>query len=114
MKWLRRVRTIDLTLRQSAILGGVSFVLLLVFSLFWLSMLTRTAVLNAQIDELDARRLDIEDQANLRWRQLGELSNPVVMADRADKLGFAPVKVEYLVIESIALGNSSTLTVTAR
>jgi hypothetical protein len=69
---------------------------------------------NAQIDELDARRLEIEDQANQRWRQLGELSNPVAMSDRADRLGFESVKVEYLVVESIALDNSSTLTVTAR
>jgi hypothetical protein len=114
MKWLRRIRTIDLSLRQSAVLGGVSFALLLALSLVWLSMLTRTAVLNAQIDDLDARRLELEDSSNIRWRQIGELSNPVVMLDRAEKLGFLSVKVDYLVVSNSPLGAGTTLTVSTR
>ncbi len=95
-------------------LGSVSFALLIALMLAWLSMSTRTAVLNKKIDTLDARRLELEDQINQRWRQLGDLSGPVVMSERAERLGFKPVKFEYLVLGSTAVGSSTTLTVTVK
>jgi hypothetical protein len=112
-RWLRALSTIELSLRQSAVFASVTFALLMVLSLLWLSMTTRTAVLNAEIDKLDARRLELEDASNQRWRQLGQLSNPVMMSERAEKLGFTTVSVEYLVIEGGGIGESTTLTVTA-
>lgn len=111
---LIRLRNAKLDSRRSAVLGGVSFAFLIALMLAWLSMSTRTAVLNKEIDTFDARRLELEDKINLRWRLLGDLSNPVAMAERAERLGFKPVKAEYLVIGTTAVGASTTLTVTTK
>lgn len=91
---------VEVSLRQSAVLAGVGLTVLLALSLLWLSMSTRTAVLNAQIEEHDATRLELEDQINQRWRQLGDLSQLDLMNARAERLGFQPVDVEFLVLES--------------
>lgn len=91
---------VDVSLRQSAVLAGVGLTVLLALSLLWLSMSTRTAMLNAQIEKHDAKRLELEDQINQRWRQLGDLSQFDLMSARAERLGFQPVDVEFLVLDS--------------
>jgi cell division protein FtsL len=92
------LRRVNVSVRQSAVLAGVAFAFMLVLALLWLSMSTRTAVLNSGIEDLDAKRLEQEDLINQRWKLLGEISAPDQMAQRAQDMGFEPVKVEYLVL----------------
>jgi cell division protein FtsL len=94
------LRSVNVSVRQSAVLAGVAFAFMLVLALLWLSMSTRTAVLNSEIEDLDAQRLEQEDLINQRWKTLGEISAPDQMSQRAEALGFEPVKVEYLVLET--------------
>jgi hypothetical protein len=98
--WFSRV---NISLRTSAVLAAVSFVLCLVLWLAWLAMSSRTAVLAAQIEEKDKRRLELGDEVNRRWKELGELSAPAVMIPRAEALGFKQVEVEYLVMATEAI-----------
>ena len=44
----------------------------------------------------------LEDGINRHWRELGDVSAPGPMAARADKLGFAAVPVEYLIVEPVS------------
>jgi cell division protein FtsL len=108
-KWFSEI---NISLRTSAVLASVGFAMLLVLMLIWLSMSTRTAVLNAEIDKSDARRIELEDEVNARWRELGELSAPDKMTERARALGFEVVPVEYLVIETQPLTETAAVSAT--
>jgi len=79
--------------RRLAVISGVVFALL---ALLWLSITTRTAMYNAQINELEEKRLDHIDRINQYWRALGEESTPEKMTARAQALGFRAVAVEYV------------------
>ena len=109
MNWLRENR---LSARQSVVLCAGSLAFLLMLSFFWLSTSTRTALLNAEIADLDGKRLALEDGINKHWRELGDVSAPGPMAARADKLGFAAVPVEYLIVEPLTVTVPVTASVT--
>lgn len=83
--------------RRLAAISGVVFALL---ALLWLSITTRTAMYNAQINELEEKRLDHIDRINQYWRALGEESTPEKMMARARALGFREVAVEYVPVVS--------------
>ena len=104
------LRSVNVSMRQSAVLAGVAFAVMVTLALLWLSMSTRTAVLNSQIEDLDAKRLEQEDAINQRWKALGEISAPEQMTQRAERLGFEPVKVEYLVLETTEMTATVTST----
>jgi cell division protein FtsL len=95
---LKHLPHIELSVRQGLVLAAASLALLLALSIMWLSMSTRTAVLNAQITELDAARRDLSDQINQRWTEIGQAGVPETMQTRAQQLGFKQGTLEYLVL----------------
>jgi hypothetical protein len=90
-----------------AIISGVVFALL---ALLWLSVTTRTALYYAEINKLEAARLDHIDRINEYWRLLGEESTPAKMSARAQALGYRAVAIEYELVSSpmITAGMSIT------
>lgn len=96
--WWQKLREVSVSDRQATAMAVVSGVALSALIVVWLSMSTRTALLNQQIDGLDAKQSQLTDEINRTWTQIGEATAPRVMEDRARRLGFKPAeKIEYLV-----------------
>lgn len=88
----------DVSDRQAVAMALLSGLALAVLVVVWLTMITRTALLNQRLDELDARQVQLTEEINQTWIQIGQLTSVQVMEDRARRLGFKPAeRVEYLV-----------------
>lgn len=110
-KWLTRLRETDVSKRQATVLAVASGMLLVGLIVVWLTMSTRTALLDRQLDQLDARQTNLTDRINQTWTQIGDVTSPRAMEDRAKQLGFRPAdKIEYLVTTPDA---TAVLTATA-
>ncbi|MDW8351527.1 MAG: hypothetical protein RML99_06415 [Anaerolineae bacterium] len=96
--WWRRVRALRVSDRQAAVMAIVSSAVLAALTVVWLTVSTRTALLNQRLDDLDARYAQLTDEINQTWTAIGEVTSPQAMEDRARRLGFQPAeRIEYLV-----------------
>lgn len=96
--WWRRVRTLHVNDRSAVAMAIVSSAVLIALMAVWLTVSTRTVLLNQRLDELDARHARLTDEINQTWTEIGEVTSPRAMEDRAKRLGFRPAeRIEYLV-----------------
>jgi len=100
-RWLRGLTMIRLSDRQALSIAALSGVLLIALIVIWLSLTTHTALLNQQIDRLDAQLASLIDEANQTWAEIGKVTAATVMENRARRLGFQPAeRVEYLISDA--------------
>lgn len=96
--WVNALREVNLSRRQATVLAVASGTLLMVLMAIWLTMSTRTALLDQQLEELDRQQTVLTDDINQTWTEIGEVTSPRAMEDRARRLGYKPAeKLEYLV-----------------
>jgi hypothetical protein len=97
--WWRKVQGVDMNGRRTAAMAIVSGSVLLALIVVWLTVSTRTALLNQQLDELDVKHARLTEEINRTWTEIGEATSLWVMEERARRLGFRPVeRIEYLVM----------------
>jgi len=97
--WWHKLRALDAGGRYAATMAILSGSLLVALIVVWLALSTRTALLNQQLDELDAKHARLTDEINQTWTEIAEVTSPQIMEDRARRLGFKPAeRVEYLVV----------------
>ena len=97
--WWRRLHMLDVGGRRAATMAILSGALLVALIAVWLALSTRTALLNQQLDELDARHARLTAEINQTWTEIGEVTSPRTMEVRARRLGFRPAeRIEYLVV----------------
>ena len=64
----------------------------------WLMINTRTAILNDELDKLTTQNNKTTDEVNRMWTEIGEVTAPQNMEQRARQSGYRPPdKVAYLV-----------------
>lgn len=96
--WVKRLSEISVSNRQAMALAAVTGLAFAALIVAWLAMSTRTALLNQQLDDLDARQTQLLEEINRTWTEIGEETAPRVMEDRARQLGFESAdEMEYLV-----------------
>jgi len=94
----RKLASVQVSDRQALLMAMLSSALLITLTLVWLVSTTRTALLNQQIDALDAQLASLVDEINQTWVEISMVTAEPVMENRARRLGFGPAeKVEYLV-----------------
>jgi len=97
-KWWTKLRDADVSKRQATALAVASGALLAGLIVVWLTMSTRTALLDRQLEQLDSRQTNLTDQINQTWTQIGNVTSPRAMEERAKRLGYKPPdNIEYLV-----------------
>ncbi len=110
-KWWTQLREADVSKRQATALAVASGALLAGLIVVWLTMSTRTALLDRQLEQLDSRQTQLTDQINQTWTQIGDVTLPQAMEERAGRLGYKPAdEIEYLVTTPDA---TAAMTVTA-
>ena len=96
---LQMFRSINLSNRQVAVFAVFSGLLLMGLMVTWLTMSTRTALLDRQLEQLDQKQTTVTDEINQTWTVIGDVTSPKAMEDRARRLGYKPAeKIDYLVI----------------
>lgn len=111
-QFLKRLVEANVSTRTAVVMAICSGALLLSLMVVWLGMSTRTALLDKQLEDLDAQQTRLTDQINQTWTEIGEVTSPREMEPRARRLGFAPaVEIEYLVVTPEAtLQTTATMT----
>ncbi len=100
-RWLRRLTTIQVSDRQALLMAALSGALLVTLTVIWLSLTTRTALLNQQIDARDAQLASLVDEINQTWAEISRATATTTMESRARQLGFRPAKqIEYLISDA--------------
>ena len=85
------------SIRQAFFAALFSGILLGVFVVLWLFISTRTALQNNQLDELESRHIQLAQDINLLWKQLGEITSPKEMNRRMAGSGYiVPEDTEFL------------------
>jgi hypothetical protein len=96
---LKKLIEANVSIRTAVVMAVCSGALLLSLMVVWLGMSTRTALLDKQLEDLDAQQTGLTDQINQTWTDIGEVTSPREMEPRARRLGFAPAtEIEYLVV----------------
>jgi hypothetical protein len=96
---LERIVKAEVSLRTAVVMAVCASVLLLGLMVIWLGMSTRSALLDKQLEDLDATRTALTDQINQTWTEIGAVTSPQQMEPRARQMGFAPAaEIEYLVV----------------
>lgn len=109
-RWWRKMRTLEVDNRHATAMAVVSSVVLIALVVVWLGVSTRTALLNQQLDALDAEYARLTDEINQTWTEIGEVTALRAMEERARRLGFQPAeRIEYLVMD---LEGTSAVTMT--
>jgi hypothetical protein len=86
------------THRQALLAALGSAALLITLVVLWLVVSTQTALLNKQLDEYDMRQSQLDNDTNLLWKQLGEMTSAPEMERRMREAGYVtPASVEFLV-----------------
>lgn len=110
-RWLKKLVEANVSIRAAVLMAVCSSMLLLSLMTVWLGMSTRTALLDKQLEDLDAQHTQMTDQINQTWTEIGEVTSPREMEPRARRLGFAPAAaIEYLVVTPEV---TATLTMTS-
>jgi hypothetical protein len=95
---LRTLAAIQLSDRQAGLMALLSSALLIALIIVWLSLTTRTALLNQQMDALEQQLIELVSETNRTWAEISMVTAQPVMENRARRLGFGPAeKVEYLI-----------------
>ena len=95
MKWLKDLRVSH---RLAIVLAVVSGLLLAGLIVAWLTISTRTAILNNELDAMTAKNNETTDEINRMWTQIGDVTAQQNMEQRARQAGFRPPdKTDYLV-----------------
>lgn len=89
--WIKRIRTVadgSRSQRRALTLALASAGLFVVMTILWLSVSTRAAILNQQLDALDARRAALEREIAEIQEQIGDLTSAQVIELRMRAAGF--------------------------
>jgi len=98
ISWLRALAAVQLSDRQAGLMALLSSALLIALIVVWLSLTTRTALLNQQMDALEQQLIELVSETNRTWAEISMVTAWPVMENRAKRLGFGPAeKVEYLI-----------------
>ncbi len=101
ISWLRALAAIQLSDRQAGLMALLSSALLIALIVVWLSLTTRTALLNQQMDALEQQLIELVSETNRTWAEISMVTAQPVMENRARRLGFQPAEsVEYLIVSS--------------
>lgn len=99
-RWWRKMRALEVDDRHAVAMAIISSVVLIALVVVWLSVSTRTALLNQQLDVLDAAYAQLTDEINQTWTEIGKVTASRTMEERARRLGFQPAeRIEYLVTD---------------
>lgn len=113
---LRQLVEANVSLRAAVVMTVCCSALLLSLMVIWLGMSTRSALLDKQLEDLDATQTALTDQINQTWTEIGAVTSPREMEPRARRLGFAPAaEIEYLVVTpevTSTVATSLTMTTT--
>jgi hypothetical protein len=102
------------TNRQALVAAIASAMLLITLVVLWLATSTRTAVLNYQLETLDERQVQVDEEINAIWTQMGEVTSAQVMERRIRDAGFAPAEgMEFLVQATATAMVSPTVSMTS-
>ena len=108
-RWISKLRSANLSNRQAAALAVFSGLLLMALMVTWLTMSTRTALLDRQLEQLDQKQTGVTDEINQTWTEIGDVTAPKAMEDRARRLGYKPAdKIDYLVTTTTTLTGTVT------
>jgi cell division protein FtsL len=107
---LKFVRSINLTVKQAAIVLFASAALFTLLLLAFLNISTGTAAANRDLDKQALRDRELTLEINDLQTEIGKLTSAERMEQRAKDAGFVtPSKVEHLLITP---GVAATMTVT--
>lgn len=92
MNVLRRIQSgltsVHIAERTALIIAGVSTLVFLCFSALWLWLSTENVALLAELEQLEQRQIELQEQSNALWVEIGNETSPRVMIGRARSLGF--------------------------
>jgi cell division protein FtsB len=92
------LRNLQVSDRLAIVLAVCSGMVLAGLIVAWLTINTRTALLNDDLDRMSAKNNETTDEVNRMWTEIGEVTAQQSMEQRARQAGFHPPdKTEYLV-----------------
>ena len=108
---LKFVQSINLTLKQAAIVLVVSAALFTALLLAFLNIITSTAAANRDLDRQAEQDRDLTREINDLQTEIGRLTAAERMEERVKAAGFVtPSKIEHLIVSGS--GITATVTVT--
>ncbi|MFN3705330.1 MAG: hypothetical protein ACK4WM_04985 [Thermoflexales bacterium] len=94
---IQRLRKTSLTDRQVLALFLASILLLTGLTVMWLATSTRSAMLAAELEMLEARHAQLTNAINTIWSEIGEITSPQAMHERARAAGYRPAaRIEFI------------------
>lgn len=115
--WLERIRTIaggSRPQRRALMLALASAGLFTVMAILWLSVSTRAAILNQQLDALEGQRAALEREITEIQEQIGDATSAQVMEQRMRAAGFQePEDLRFLLVPTQVGPVTATMTMTA-
>lgn len=115
--WNERVRTIfagPRSRRRALTLALASAGLFTIMAVLWLSVSTRAAILNQQLDALEAQRAALEREITEIQEQIGDATSAQVMEQRMRAAGFQePEDMRFLLVPTQTPAVTVTATVEA-
>lgn len=111
--WIEHIRAIaggSRSQRRALTLALASAGLFTVVAVLWLSVSTRAAILNQQLDALDAKRAALEREIAEMQEQIGDLTSAQVMEQRMRAAGFQePEDMRFLIVPTQAPPVTTTM-----
>ncbi|HQV69244.1 MAG TPA: hypothetical protein PLJ62_01580 [Thermoflexales bacterium] len=108
---LKFLRSINLSVKQAAIVLAASAVLFTALLLAFLNISTGTAAANRELDRQAQQDRDLTREINDLQTEIGKLTAADRMEQRVKDAGFVtPAKVEHLVVASDGLTTTATMT----
>ena len=97
LRGLRNLR-IEVSTRMAWLLVIFSTLLLSGLIVFWLALVTQTALLSKQLEDTERVNKQLIEQINRKWTDIGEATTDQKMQARARAAGYhAADRVEYLI-----------------
>jgi cell division protein FtsB len=114
--WSERIRGITggpRSRRRALTLALASAGLFTIMAVLWLSVSTRAAILNQQLDALEARRAALEREITEIQEQIGDATSAQIMEQRMRAAGFQePEDMRFLLVPTPAAPVTATTTMT--
>jgi hypothetical protein len=93
----KRVNNLQVSDRLAVVLALGSGLLLTGLIVAWLTINTRTAILNDELDKLTQQNNETTNEVNQMWTAIGEVTTQQNMEARARQAGFRPPdKTEFM------------------
>ncbi len=112
--WIKRIGMLDggpRAWRRTLALTLASAGLFTVLVVLWLSVSTRAAILNQQLDALEAQRAALEGEITEIQEHIGDATSPQVIEQRMRAAGFEePADVRFLLAPTQAATMTTTTT----